>query len=337
MTKLYLHAGTHKTGTTAIQAFAAAHRAELLRQGLLYPSAAPLIYRIKRVQAHHWFAHALAEKSRVLRKIEDVQSYTEKWLKKAHKHDADVLISIEALYRHILGGGSYEIKRTRYLERVADTLRNFDVTAVLVFRRPDVYMRSFYSHRVMHARRALPDFQNFVRKIPKGLRYHKNASLFREAFSEVLCLTYEDLNGRGKFFSNFFTTMGVDASDLNGVGVVRKSLSAPETLVKNFANQYLETRRNSKAFLRWMRRPDVAGRIREYYGDGQYDLWPSHAARREFLDSRQEDIEKLRQDFFPGRDRLFPPLTEGDTAPPVPPLPEELKQMVLEYFGRKTE
>ncbi|MGB3184598.1 MAG: hypothetical protein WBG36_00170 [Ornithinimicrobium sp.] len=36
--KVFVHIGSHKTGTTAIQHFAAAHRDELSAQGLLYPS-----------------------------------------------------------------------------------------------------------------------------------------------------------------------------------------------------------------------------------------------------------------------------------------------------------
>lgn len=333
--KLYLHAGTHKTGTTAIQAFAYTHRRSLKRRGLLYPEYRPIIKKPQK--AHHWFAHALADNEIVPLSPDSVPMLTKRWLSKARRKHADVFVSVEALYRHVVDEGSYEEKRRRYLTRVAEVLKSFDVHVILVFRRPDDYIRSIYQERVMRAARPLPPFAKFYKAGKNGLQYRLNAGLFKETFPSLVCLIYEDMNVPDNFFTQFFSTMNIDVSDLDGVGIVRRSLSPAETLAKNFANRYLEDRKACKAFLSWLRTPEVAGRICKAYGTTEYDLWPSHAARQEFLDSRQEDIEKLRQDFFPGRDRLFPPLEEGDTAPPAPPLPEELKQMVLEYFGRKTQ
>jgi hypothetical protein len=220
---------------------------------------------------------------------------------------------------------------------VGKFLTDFNVNVILVFRRPDDYIRSLYQERVMRAARPLPPFQKFYQKNPKGLEYHLNAKIFKEVFPNLTCLIYEDLTVENGFFTNFFRTMGVDVSDLNSVGVVRKSLSPAETMVKNFANRYLENRDAGKIFLRWMRKPQIAERIKAAYGDTEYDLWPSHAARQEFCESRQEDLEKLRRNFFPDRELLFPQLTEDETAPPVPPLPEKLQRMVLDYFGRKAE
>jgi hypothetical protein len=333
--KLYLHAGTHKTGTTAIQEFAFAHRRSLKRRGLLYPGYSPLIRKTQ--NAHHWFAHALADNQIVPLSPDSVPLLTRRWLSKARRKHADVFVSVEALYRHVVGEGPYEERRRRYLIRVAEALEGFDVHVIIVFRRPDNYIRSVYQERVMRAARPLPPFVKFYQSAQKGRNYYLNAKLFQEVFPALTCLIYEDLDSSANFFTRFFNAMNIDVSGLDGVGVVRKSLSPAETLVKNFANRYLEDRKAGKVFLRWMRSPKTASRIRGAYGGTAYDLWPSHAARQEFLDSRQEDMEKLRLEFFPGRERLFPPLREGDTAPPVPPLPPELKKLVLEYFGKKSE
>ncbi len=335
--KLYLHAGTHKTGTTSIQAFAVKHRKAFLRKGLFYPKAAPLIYLLKGLHAHHWFAHALAGKNKLHFSPETLEKYTNKWAAQAQAHEADAFLSVEALYRHKLGKGSYAAKRKNYLQALARELQSFDVSVILVYRRPDDYLRSFYQGRVMNTTQVLPDFSRFVKRDHKGLYYHQSAVLFKKVFKDVRALVYEDLVSSGAFFTSFFAQVGVDVSDLDGVGAWKKALSVPETMVKNFANNYLEGRKASKAFLRWMRTPKVAGYIRSVYGDTLYDLWPSHAARHEFLVGREDDLEKLRREFFPDRETLFPPLNEGETLPPVPPLPKELKQMVFEYFGRKTE
>lgn len=43
MTKVILHVGTHKTGTTSIQAALAASRPALQAAGILYPDVSPFL------------------------------------------------------------------------------------------------------------------------------------------------------------------------------------------------------------------------------------------------------------------------------------------------------
>lgn len=329
---IYLHVGTHKTGSSAIQAFAATHRSTLRKRGLDYPSDSPYLRR--RRAAHHWFAHSIADDSEVPITVDSVAKLASKWRRHARWRGRNVFISAEAVYRHVLGDGTYPERRRRYLERLSEVLAGFNVVVLIVFRRPDDYIRSLYQERVMRAARPLPQFSKFYSRNQAGLRYYQNAGLFRDVFPDVRCLVYEDLTVSGHFFSEFFRALDVDVSDLADVGVVRKSLTPAETLLKNFANKHLPDRKAGKAFLRWMRTPPVQERIREAYGDGPYDLWPSHAAREEFLEGRANDIRKLRKHFFPGRDRLFPPIEPDDTVPEIPPLPDELRRMVLHYLGR---
>jgi hypothetical protein len=330
--KLYLHAGTHKTGTTALQAFAAANRKYLKKRGLLYSDYAPL--KLKKQDAHHWIAHALAETVDIPMNIDSVKYIVNKWYKKAKLSHKNVLISVEALYRHVLGTGSYSEKRNSYLKRVAEMFRNFDTTIILVFRRPDNYLRSLYQERVMRGIRPLPTFENFLSKPQQGLDYYYNSIIFQEVFSEVKCLIYEDLNRSGNFCTDFFKELEVDVSHLPEVGVVRKSLSPQETQLKNFANAYVDNSKSSKLFLKWMRTPDIKQRVSAAFGNSAYSLWPSHEVRKQFLESRENDLKNLQETFFPGRTALFPTLKEADTLPPVPPLPDNLKKMIFDYFGR---
>ncbi|MCF7943179.1 MAG: hypothetical protein K9L21_01970 [Spirochaetia bacterium] len=333
--KIYLHAGTHKTGTTAIQFFAAKHRKALLKKGLVYPKAAPILYRMKQIHAHHWFAHAIAEKNRLQISEKKLKSFAKKWIKTAIQHDANLFISIEALYRHKLGTGSYQEKRKRYLERVSSLFGNAKVIAVLAFRRPDDYLSSYYQNSVIYSYKCLPDFMHFYdEKIPKGLEYYDNASLFQEVFDSITCLVYEDLASSNKFFTHFFAAMDIDVSSLKDVGIWKKGYNVPEIQVKNFANNYISSKKENRRFLSWMRKPQITKTISESYQNSAYSLWPSHEVRRQFLESRENDLKNLQETFFPGRSALFPALRESDTLPPVPPLPDNLKKMIFDYFGR---
>ena len=50
--KLYLHIGINKTGTSAIQRYLSSHRAELVRESVLYPAPHGPAKRITASAAH---------------------------------------------------------------------------------------------------------------------------------------------------------------------------------------------------------------------------------------------------------------------------------------------
>ena len=206
VTKLYLHAGTHKTGTTAIQSFSSLHRADLERRGLIYPGYSPIVK--KKQEAHHWLAHALAENESVPLPAETVPLLARRWLKKARRKHSDVFVSAEAIYRHVIGAGTYAENRKRYLVRLAESLDGFEVTVILVYRRPDDYIRSIFQERVNRSAHPIPDFEKYYQSGQPGLQYHLNATLFKEVFPSLICLIYEDLIASEDFFSQFFTDRG---------------------------------------------------------------------------------------------------------------------------------
>ena len=154
MPRLFLHIGTHKTGTTSLQRFLTVNRAVLRRQGLVYPD--PAIGGFGKRYAHHQVAHAMAGRSGA-GSPEDARRFFDKVRRDLRGREA-AIVSAEALYRHVLGGTDSERRFDAgdgpgdplpYIRRVRDCLGDFDVTVLVMLRRQDAFLESLYAEQVM--------------------------------------------------------------------------------------------------------------------------------------------------------------------------------------------
>ena len=155
MPRLYLHIGTHKTGTTSLQRFLAANRDPLRRQGIVYPD--PAIGGFRSSYAHHHVAHAMAERTGE-GTPDDARRFFDALRRDLRGGEVGV-VSAEALYRHVLPGGEaghlYDAGSGAvgdpqpYVERVRECLGDVDVTVLVVLRRQDAFLESLYAEQVM--------------------------------------------------------------------------------------------------------------------------------------------------------------------------------------------
>lgn len=316
--RLYLHLGTHKTGTTALQAFSVAHREGLLGQGLYYPDFAPVSPGPQ--DGHHALAHAFSASPRGLSR-EQAEALIARWQRKASEQHLTLVISAEAIYRHVLGSGGFVDQRRRYLEGLKHALAGFEVVPVVVFRRPDDYLRSLYQEAVANRStpRVMPAFADYLARPPAGIDYTANAGVVEEVFGTLRVMLYEELAASpGSLGDAFYAALGAPVTGAP-TQRVRPSLSPEETLIKNALNRHLASRAESDAFIATLRTPAMQARIRQAYPQPPYDLWPDPASRRAFLESRAADLAQLRQRYFPEREALFSTRIGTASANPVPP------------------
>lgn len=337
MPKLILHAGTHKTGTTAIQTFAVSNRDALMSRGVFYPNYRP--HRVPLKDGHHQFAHSVAEAPTARMSLTDVRKMVQRWNAIASETGADVLVSVEAIYRHQIGGGTTSERRLAFLHRIADVLADFDVEPILVFRRPDNFVRSLYQEHIVSPtpRPSLPSLNDWARNPALfQIQYFESACLFRSVFQNLRVLVYEDLIQGSGLYANFFSQIGVSIEGLSSPGEIRTSVSAPQTIVRNYAGNHLLDRASNRAFMKWLQSSHIEALLDRAFGGQRFDLWGSHQERQDFLLSRSEDIESLRKTYFPERETLFPPLRAEDTLLPAPSIPLEVKHVVDEYLRTKS-
>lgn len=326
--RLYLHLGTHKTGTTALQSFSVVNRDALWRQGCCYPTYEP-VARVPE-DGHHALAHAFSAQPKEITP-EQAKAIIAQWYRQACEHRVALIVSAEAIYRHVLGSGTFWERRRQYLEALKAALADFEVIPVVVFRRPDDYLRSQYQESIANLSkpRQLPAFADYVAKPPPGVNYSANADVVESVFGSLKVLLYEDLAASpGSLGEAFYAALGYSLSGHTPTLSVRVSLSPEETLLKNAFNGQLASRAESNAFIRGIRTPRMQAIVRAAYPNPPYSLWPDTPARQAFLDSRADDLAKLRQRYFPLRDTLFDMSVAHLSTHPLPaPSPELLAQV----------
>ncbi len=209
--KLVLHVGSHKTGTTSIQAALRENRDALKQQGVCYPfGIAPFE---KSPVPHHQFAHALVNEQPL-----DHLHVTA--FMAAVQNDArdchTVIISSEPIYRHVDGlkveGGladkeGYWPARRAYLQRLARLLTPYDVRVLVYFREPAAFATSLYRHRLRSGPIA-GGRNSFMRCHSKHFVYAAQLAALREVFSRVDVRQYEAAAGTG-LVDTFFSEIGV--------------------------------------------------------------------------------------------------------------------------------
>lgn len=308
---LLLHAGLHKTGTTAIQAFAAGNREFLKSCGAWYPTFEPVGPADN--ESHNRLAHSIARtgKSGSL-DDQDLHRLLEYW--RAECGSARVVVSAEALSRHVdpVGGADWKSQRTAYLERVADALAEFDIEVVVVLRRQAEFVYSAYLENIMKAsRRGAWSFARFRDYLAaRHLRYEDNLDAFEHAFGTVHVLVYDDLVQSGAFCAGFFRALGFTVEGLDEPGRIRRSLSARQARIKRALLPMIFTRGQNRWTNNTLRRAGTTRLLERVFDDRGIGLWESDSTRMEWQQRYESENERIRARFCPERTTLFPPERE---------------------------
>ncbi|MGH2818595.1 MAG: hypothetical protein ACRDJS_09070 [Actinomycetota bacterium] len=265
-----MHAGAHKTGTTAIQAVLSDHREELSECGLYYPDSKPFLGGSH--QAHHELAHALSgvDSDAVAAALQFLE-----YIASEARADQTVLLSAEAFYRHLAGvdgwiHNNYWLLRRRYLRDVAKALAGFEVRVLLVLRRPDEFAESLYKEAITRDFYWGP-FERFIDDWPMVFDYNGQVEAFRAAFGEVAVRSYHE----GPVVETFFDAVGVAMPE--GVGEVWKRRSPDTRLIVWMADSDPKDRKRQREFV-------LSSEAQELFdGTSRMSLWSSASQRNEFL------------------------------------------------------
>ncbi|MBT9292191.1 hypothetical protein [Prosthecodimorpha staleyi] len=189
--RIILHCGTHKTGTSSIQYILSSRRDELNQAGLSYPANEHRDYAGQ--NSHNWIAKAFTGVYDCAK--EDVAEALRR-----HAGSPTVIVSSEDLSCSLLGFNlwsgldrdDFRRRQKEYLQVVADTLGDWEVHPVLVFRRGDEFAQSLYQHLVRkdHFTGSFAKFIEYARPL---FEYHEQAMAFENAFGRVDLLSYHDL------------------------------------------------------------------------------------------------------------------------------------------------
>lgn len=147
MKRVFLHIGTHKTGTTAIQKFLASAEGRLREDGVLYPRSGRPAEDHGAQYGHHLLSWAI-------RKKKGVDHYND-W--------KEVIGEIDAAKEQIavLSSEDFETCTDGQIARIAALLKDFDVHVVLYLRNPIGFTVSAYKQFVKGGKTSIP-FNKFI-------------------------------------------------------------------------------------------------------------------------------------------------------------------------------
>ncbi|MGH8167431.1 MAG: hypothetical protein ACREQ1_09335, partial [Woeseiaceae bacterium] len=214
-----IHVGTHKTGTTTLQRFAASNRAELKNRGIWYPSYTEI--GLFDHYAHHHLAFALAEEPETKLSASDARRFIE-YIDRKRTGDETVLISAEPLYRMTLGldpkankwrssSASYWDARDEFIARMREAFPFDDAQILICLRRQDNFARSVYQERVKVTKFS-DTFATFLHKERSIFDYLGQVEAYARHFQNVKVVTFESLVGTGDLHSAFFDLFDADIS-----------------------------------------------------------------------------------------------------------------------------
>lgn len=328
MSKIILHCGLHKTGTTAIQRALATARSELRSAGVIYPDLTPYFEKNK-ADDHHLLFHALADSPRHVGRIrfDQVESHVRK-LVETEGHP--LLFSSESINRHQFGDPDlpWLDLRRQYLQRVKNFFAPAQITPTIVLRRPDDFIESLYKERIRN-NTLKGTFLEFARQSESThLRFLDQLNLYEEVFGSCVVMWYEDLIRENGLVANYLDRLGISykppAEDKKRV---RESLTTYQTLFKAWMNPFYE--KNSKANKNvrdWLNKTDIMEAF-ERYDIGNSTLWPSREIHQDFLESKKAEVMEIIERFG-GPSWLSSSMVTGNRTY-VADLPESLKAAVV--------
>lgn len=218
---LYLHIAMQKTGTTALQRGMAANKDELLRYGVMYPSAT-LGLTQSSSGAHHYLAHAL--KDIVTRYTPDIpfsriHEYCSAVRKLTSRHDGPVVLSSE----------DFSLLDNNEVAELALLLPP-DTRVIVYLRRQDYWADSLYGQMLKVGLKIT--VEQFLDEIEERLDYQQYLERWVKAFGSqaVIVRTYEQ-RSKANLWTDFCTAIGTIAAvpAIDSLSVENPSLTKTQT------------------------------------------------------------------------------------------------------------
>ena len=302
---LYLHVGSHKTGTTAIQQAMRAARQELRRQGVCWPV-------LRSNPAHSKLAH-----SKLVRAVYaqgPIAGLQARWLaarvRWQARGTAATVLSSEKIYR--IGYEFFEEedqdtpanreRRIAFLHRLRALFEDhYDIRVLLYLRRVDEFAESMYKEllfRKPYTGRFR--FDDFLTRQAALFNYGDQAQELRQHLGPVSLQSYDAARKAG-LVEHFCGLVGVTlpASFKSDERIRRSASNTAALFLDRLAGERSLTRADREQVLEF----SLSGRMPESR-DGTRSLWPSRESLESFLQRHRD----------PALDHLFPGIDWDDMS-----------------------
>ncbi len=215
---IYLHIGTHKTGTTSIQRYLSQNRDALAAQGIWYPRISELLAGKRDSTSHLNIARSLDTNNKPKTYSKEELSLIFKTLTTKSKYFNSTIISAEAFWR--IGftkppEEKYDIeeynditwkskaKNIKYIQQLLGDISKTSIVATL--RERSAYIQSSYSEFIL-ATQYKKNIHKFINYIQHVSDYKRQLKAWRECFP-ILTLSYEKMRDQGNLPVEFIRSV----------------------------------------------------------------------------------------------------------------------------------
>lgn len=320
--RLFIHIGAPKTGSTYLQATASRLRDELKATGLLYPAAT------ERGHGHHDVAFLLGGgyPSWAIPQEKGLAELGAELAGECRSHDGDILISSEDFYL---------FPNPEALRSFVDDhglARGRDISVIVYLRRQDEFLVSWYNQMV----KALGEDRAFADVLPeiRGLGdYPARLEVWADTFGgrAIIARNYgAAVSAPGGLWGDFLGVMGrqpIPAADDGAEAGINISLSRDLLEVQRVINRLPVAIEKKRAFHKTLMELTAAG------GAGFSDVpLISNSERRTLLAEYAGSNERLIAGFFRGQPDFDTTEIAGPDGPPYDGLSTETAITVLSWL-----
>lgn len=217
MARIFLHIGTHKTGTTSIQYYLNYRKDELLAQGILAPGAG------KTSDSEYSGNHRLAW-SVDFRKGETT---TECW------DHLDEIMKTVAHEKVVLSSEAFCLLNLENVGRVKELLKGHEVIIIIYFRNYKAFLRARYA-QVIRDRKEIRSFPGYVSSSEDWTDYDKILRNWGEHFGydHLIVRVYDEVISKGNLISDFCRIIGFIPPENDRYFQLQRNTSPDEQTIK---------------------------------------------------------------------------------------------------------
>jgi hypothetical protein len=224
--KVYLHIGTPKTGTSAIQSHLSQNRKRLLSQGVLYPvtiSSHRGIY--KNSESHHLLTYSWAGTAAVSGWTNFTIFNPEYFFDRVERFCKTqvipkMVLSAENTYwlpyllnvKDFVEDEKYWEHKTKYVKKIKQSLNNYDTKIIIYLRRQDHWIQSWFNQHVKNGFPLPKDIEKFSKQSKSLLDYKAHLDLYADFFGKenIIVRVYEKEQLNEGLFNDFLHCIGIE-------------------------------------------------------------------------------------------------------------------------------
>ena len=284
--EIFLHIGTHKTGTTSLQYYLDKHSEELLKKGIYYP----------RTGWYHHSQHELAFSLQKMFKNKDSLQNDSLW------NTLKEEINNSSVPKIVISSEEFSLISEEAIIKLQDILKEYNVKIVIYIRRQSDLLESIYNQQTKDWKspRKLP-FEYFVkqpRKLYNHIYYFWMIKSWEDVFGieNMIVRIYNKkmLNG-GNTLSDFFSLLDIPYDEEKINIRVNQSVSI----------KALEMIRLSKMMnIDLYKRKKIFELANYYFPADEKNTSLLTSLEKKALDEKfKKNNEKLKEKYFPNLDR----------------------------------